>query len=183
MVKEPNIARLRDNWACHDVVRISYRPLWPWPVNGPLWSSKILCHDQLEIDATVIESAAHSSLEGLVLDRRTTDRLPLPRFPAPEQDLVRCSSMEMRMECWLLRSWMTWKREIGNEWGGLGFYLAIGISIWRTSICRGSGGERMWMKEMAQCGTARLLMPGMKALEKLVPRRERVEPWSAHRSL
>lgn len=41
------------------------------------------------------------------------------------------------------------------------------------------------MKEMAQCGTARLLMPGigMKALEKLVPRRERVEPGSDHRSL
>lgn len=34
-------------------------------------------------------------------------------------------------------------------------------------------------------GAARLLMPGMKALDELVPRRERVEPWRhlAHRSI
>jgi len=49
------------------------------------------------------------------LDRRTTDRLPLPRFPAPEQDLVRCSSMEMRMECWLLRSQLDYLEERDRE--------------------------------------------------------------------
>jgi hypothetical protein len=41
MVKEPNIARLRDNFACHDFVKILYRPSWPWLVNEPLRASKI----------------------------------------------------------------------------------------------------------------------------------------------
>jgi hypothetical protein len=38
---EPTIAKLIANCACQDVVRISYRPLWPSPVKGPLWASKI----------------------------------------------------------------------------------------------------------------------------------------------
>ena len=41
MLTDPNIAKLIASCACQEVVRISYRPLWPSPVNGPLWVSKI----------------------------------------------------------------------------------------------------------------------------------------------
>ena len=33
---EPNKAKLIPNCACHEVVKISYRPTCPSPVNGPL---------------------------------------------------------------------------------------------------------------------------------------------------
>jgi hypothetical protein len=32
---EPNKAKLIANCACHEVVKISYKPTWPAPVNGP----------------------------------------------------------------------------------------------------------------------------------------------------
>ena len=41
IVKDPNIAKLIANCACHEVVKTSYKPLWPLPVNGPRWASKI----------------------------------------------------------------------------------------------------------------------------------------------
>ena len=41
MDKEPNKAKLMASCACQDVVKISYKPLWPRPVNGPLCASRI----------------------------------------------------------------------------------------------------------------------------------------------
>jgi hypothetical protein len=36
IVNDPNIAKLIANCACQDVVKTSYKPLCPAPVNGPL---------------------------------------------------------------------------------------------------------------------------------------------------
>ena len=59
IVNEPSIAKLIANCACQDVVKISYNPLCPSPVNGPLCDSKI----------SFIEETA----ESIALDSETFD--------------------------------------------------------------------------------------------------------------